>query len=227
MNVFKKTLLASALVGASVAAHAEFSGNIGVTSEYFYRGASQSLGDAAVSGGLDYASDSGFYLGTWASTLGSDSFAGTEIDFYVGFGGGDMIAYDFGYVYYYYANPAGGIDIDFSEVYGSLGFGPVEVGAAYTVSNDTANDGVGFEEGDLAYWASLGGDVSEDWSLSGTVGRYTFESDGKLTAAVADYTWYGIDLGTSTDLGDFTFSIIDTDVDGQDATAVVSWGTSF
>ena len=180
MNVFKKTLLASALVGASVAAHAEFSGNIGVTSEYFYRGASQSLGDAAVSGGLDYASDSGFYLGTWASTLGSDSFAGTEIDFYVGFGGGDMIAYDFGYVYYYYANPAGGIDI-----------------------------------------------VSEDWRLSCTVGRYTFESDGNLTDAVADYTWYGIDLGTSTDLGDFTFSIIDTDVDGQDATAVVSWGTSF
>ena len=217
MKVFKKTLIATALVGASVAAQAELTGNIGVTSEYFYRGASQSVGDAAISGGLDYASESGFYAGTWVSSLGSDSFATTEIDYYAGFAGGDMVSYDVGYVYYSYV---GGGPIDFSEVYGSVGVGPVEVGAAYTISNESGNDNLAFEEGDLAYWISAGFDVTEGWSLSGTVGEYTFET-------ASDYIWYQADLSTSTDLGDFTFSVTSTDISGQGTTAIVSWGIGF
>ena len=62
---FKHLAVAAAVSSAtfSGAALAQLSGNVGLTSEYFFRGLAQS-GGSAVSGGLDYAAESGFYVGT-------------------------------------------------------------------------------------------------------------------------------------------------------------------
>src|SRR5690349_14450604 len=43
--------------------------NVGLFSEYIFRGISQTGGKPAVQGGFDYAHSSGFYAGTWASNI--------------------------------------------------------------------------------------------------------------------------------------------------------------
>src|SRR5215210_5001131 len=44
-------------------------GNIGVFSQYIFRGLTQTDKDPALQGGFDYSHRSGFYVGTWASNI--------------------------------------------------------------------------------------------------------------------------------------------------------------
>lgn len=100
-----------------------FSANVSLTTDYTFRGISQSSNDFAVQGGIDWASDL-FYVGTWASTVDfNDDLANpitgefisdgssTEVDFYAGFTPtvGD-VSLDFGVIYYLYPNAPGGDD---------------------------------------------------------------------------------------------------------------------
>ncbi len=41
------------------------SGNVGIVTDYRFRGVSLSGGDFALQGGIDVTHDSGFYVGTW------------------------------------------------------------------------------------------------------------------------------------------------------------------
>jgi uncharacterized protein (TIGR02001 family) len=92
-NTMRKTLIAAAVASAfaSSAALAELSFNVGLASEYSYRGISQSDNGPALSGGIDFAHDSGFYVGTWASTIkwledtGLYTDSKVEVDLYGGF----------------------------------------------------------------------------------------------------------------------------------------------
>lgn len=219
MTLFKKSLIVTAMFTAATAAQAEVAANIGVTSDYVWRGVSQSGESASVSGGVDYSDDSGIYVGTWVGSLGEGS--GSEVDLYLGYGGeAGSVAYDFGYIYYAY--PSSDPGIDFGEIYGSVGIGAFSAGLAYTTNNDSANDDAGFESGDIYVNAGASFDLNEDWSLGLTVGSYMFDSDASDNDI--DYVHYQVDFGTSTDMGDFTFSLSDTDIDGDDLRAVVSWG---
>ncbi len=67
----KQIVACAALVaatGVSAPAFAGATGNVGVFSDYIFRGISQTGGAAAVQGGLDYSHASGLYAGTWIST---------------------------------------------------------------------------------------------------------------------------------------------------------------
>ena len=132
ITTFKRPLALTALTMAvatvSAPSYAELSGNVSVTNNYIWRGLTQSINESAVQGGLDYASESGFYAGTWVSNVAydSDDAYSCEHDMYFGFGGeAGNVAYDIGYLYYNYDSQAG---FDFGEVYGSLGFGNFSVG---------------------------------------------------------------------------------------------------
>ena len=46
-----------------------FTANVGLFSEYIFRGIAQTGGKPAVQGGFDYGHSSGFYAGTWASNI--------------------------------------------------------------------------------------------------------------------------------------------------------------
>lgn len=99
-----------------------FSANVAITTDYTFRGISQSAGDPAIQGGIDWASDI-FYVGTWGSTVDFNDdlvnpFTGegsngssTEIDFYAGFtpSVGDF-SFDFGVIYYLYPAAPGADD---------------------------------------------------------------------------------------------------------------------
>ena len=81
----KKILLAATALAAiafagSASAEGAVSYNIGVTSDYVFRGWTQTDGSPAVQGGVDYANGI-FYAGAWASNV---DFADYEVDLYAG-----------------------------------------------------------------------------------------------------------------------------------------------
>ena len=85
----KKLLLALALSAGFVAsASAQLTGNLGLTSDYRFRGVSQTQNAPAVQGGIDYAHKSGLYIGNWNSSVSSQIYtsgAGLESDLYAGY----------------------------------------------------------------------------------------------------------------------------------------------
>jgi hypothetical protein len=93
---------------------AEVSANIGWTSEYIFRGIFQE--DSSAFAGVDYAHDSGFYLGTWGADVGD----GLETDLYFGYAGGEDFTYKIGYTGYYYTDD---FDDTYNEVNLGIGYG--------------------------------------------------------------------------------------------------------
>ena len=96
----KKVLLAVLLAVGFGVAHADVTGNLGLTSDYRFRGISQSQNAPAVQGGIDYSHSSGLYVGNWNSSISwiNDEYgtsdlpitrynvtAPVEMDFYFGF----------------------------------------------------------------------------------------------------------------------------------------------
>lgn len=127
----------------------ELSGNVALVSDYRFRGVSFSDGDPALQGGIDLAHSSGFYVGTWASTIsGGGPYGELELDVYAGWSGdvSDGVTVDVGLLYYIYptenelANLLG-VETDYFEPYASIGttLGPVgaTLGVAYAWDQDS------------------------------------------------------------------------------------------
>ena len=120
--LWRKCGLATAWVATASMGMAQAAGpesaltfNVGVVNNYLYRGISQTRGEPAVQGGLDYAHKSGFYVGAWASSIkwiednstSAVSVSGpTELDLYGGykFDLAPGTAMDVGYLRYEYLN---------------------------------------------------------------------------------------------------------------------------
>lgn len=137
---------APALVVAAEESPHSLSANVGMTSNYVFRGISQTGGDAAIQGGLDYSHSSGFYLGTWGSNVGwIEDYQGydsgnVEIDVYGGFRGGigkTNLTYDLGAIQYLYpGKKAGAVDADTTELYAALGWKWFTAKYSYYVSDE-------------------------------------------------------------------------------------------
>lgn len=226
---FKRSALSAVVLGAAVFSGSAMAGataNVGVTSQYLFRGIEQTSG-AAVSGGIDYAAESGFYVGTWASTIGFASGSGTsaELDLYAGFSGkvGDF-GYDIGGIYYYYSEEEeGGVSPDPSnntiEVYGSVSFGPAKLGLNYSVGDYFAvtDDTV------LYPYLKLSFPIAEKATLDMSVGQQTFSEDG--IDDIVDYS-----LGVSAAAGNgFSMGLaaVATDIDDDDVKFVLSGKYAF
>lgn len=219
-----KTILATALLAGAGVAQAEVSANLGVASNYYFRGISQTDDKAAVSGGLDYANESGFYVGTWMSNIDFSSAPKTdlEIDGYAGFGGdiGDTgLGYDISGWYYWYPGAGGdtqGGELDYAEISGSLSFGPVTGTIAYTFWAEADDDNTqAFQEGDIYY--NLSADLPFEFAgftSSAFIGYYDFDDDGGGVGE--DLSYYHWGLGIAKDAGDFgTFSLNYEQTDDQ------------
>ncbi|MBV8658535.1 MAG: hypothetical protein JO142_11985, partial [Burkholderiales bacterium] len=108
-----------------------FTGNVSLTSDYIFRGITQTNNHPAIQGGFDFAHKSGFYLGTWGSSISwlSDAGAGSlpmEWDIYGGYKGNivDDVGFDVGVLEYYYPGTrnAGVTNPDTTEIYGALSY---------------------------------------------------------------------------------------------------------
>jgi uncharacterized protein (TIGR02001 family) len=207
-------LAASSMFATSAAVMAEesaweTSGSVALSSEYVWRGVSQTGGSPAISGSLDVAHSSGFYAGTWASNIDNDE-GSIEIDYYAGFSGdlGDSgFSYDVGGLYYDFPEIE---DFDYFEVYGFLSYGIISAGVSYSLDLFDADwDGA---EDNVYYQLDAGYDVGPI-SLAAGVGYFDFDQD----AGGADYTnWY---LGASTEYAGFGFDLTYTDTDEDDSDA--------
>lgn len=98
----------------------EVSSNFTFSSNYFWRGMTQTMDGPAYSGGFDYSHESGFYAGTWGSNVAFGG-AGLELDLYAGYAGETEggFGYDIGYIQYAYPETDG---LNFSEMYGSMSY---------------------------------------------------------------------------------------------------------
>ena len=209
---FAKTLVATALVATVGVAQAEMSANIAASSNYLFRGVTQTDDAAAVSGGIDYGHESGFYLGTWMSNVDFGGKEDAEVDLYAGFGndiGDSGVSYDLGVLYYWYPGAGGdmqGGDLDYTEAVLGLGYGPVSATLAYTVDAESDAGGA-FDDGDIYYGASVDLPIDrlpatgEGWSSSAFIGYYDFTNDGDTGVGDLSYTHWG--LSVSRDAGDF------------------------
>lgn len=151
------TLVTAAFASTAQAQSDPTSFNVGLVSDYRYRGISQSRLAPALQGGADYAPPAGWYVGTWASTIkwikdaGGD--AGVEIDLYGGYKGeiAKDVGYDVGLLQYVYPGArtatwdASYKNPNTTEVYAAVTFGPATAKASYALSNlfgnyDFSND---------------------------------------------------------------------------------------
>ena len=86
MKTTMRRVLATALLlalGNAAFAAGKLEANIGVVSNYIFRGVTQTGDEGAVQGGIDYTDASGFYLGAWTSEAGSTG--SYELDLYGGY----------------------------------------------------------------------------------------------------------------------------------------------
>ena len=214
------------------------SANVALTSDYRFRGLSFSDGDIAVQGGIDVSHESGFYIGTWASSIeDSPTFGHTELDLYGGWSGEVIsgLSLDVGLLYYVYPNGEGGVagPSDYFEPYASVtgAIGPVEItsGIAWAPSQDS----IGNDDNVYIYTGISGGIPNTPISLNATVGI----NEGSLgnpagIIGVDDYVdWkIGADWAITENL---TASIAYTDTDAPsinnftDSAVVFTLGAEF
>lgn len=172
---------------AAPAAAQTIEGNVALTTNYVFRGISQTGDGPAISGGFDVASESGLYAGVWGSSVDFSDDTTMELDLYGGYGweaGG--FGFDVGAIYYAYPDSPDGQN--FFEVYGDLSraFGPL------TWDIDLAYSPEFYGEIGPGWYASTGlaFEVVEGVSVDGRVGASRFDD-----LSGADYEDY--QLGVS------------------------------
>lgn len=192
-----------ALAGLSPAwADDPLSFNASLTSEYRYRGISQTRLKPALQGGADYAAPSGWYVGTWGSTIkwikdgGGD--ADVELDLYGGYKTeiAKGLTLDVGGLQYYYPSHELSTSPNTFEGYAALSYGP----ATLKVSRSFTNlFGFSDSKGSMYYDLSANFDLGDGWSIVPHIGRQTVHHLG-----AASYTDASLTLNKA--IGAWTFS---------------------
>ena len=214
-KIARSGLAAALLLGTGVSAQAQdaappaafdLSASAGVVSDYRFRGVSLSNRDPAIQGGLYLRHQSGFFAGTWASSIADQGAGEVEVDLYGGFGGTTgQIEYNVTALAYVY--PGGGGQ-DYYELSGSadLVLGPASVGLTAAWVPSQSNYG-----GDNVYVGAKGKlpFVGPRTNLFGHVGY----EDGSTYQGLGKWDW---ELGASYVAGPVTASLsyVDTDYSG-------------
>ena len=187
--------LALALTG--LAAQAEITGNAAVVSDYNWRGISQSAGDPAIQGGIDYSHESGFYAGTWGSNVdfGDCCDENVEVDVYTGFRGGETLTWDVGLIYYWYP---GADDLDFPEIYVGLGWEWLSGKISY--SNDFGN----YDESAFYYEANAAYELPANFGINAHLG---FSDGDGVEAAYGQDNYFDWAIGVTYALGNFNLGL--------------------
>jgi uncharacterized protein (TIGR02001 family) len=206
VNTFSKTLIAGSLMACTTVASAGFSANVAMTTNYMWRGVTQTNGDPAIQGGFDFSADNGIYLGTWGSNVEFGGPEHMEMDLYGGWAGkAGPLDLDIGIIHYGYFHEAGS---NFDEGY----FGVSYKVFSAKVSHDFDNKNTYVEAG-------LDFDLPQGASLALHAGHYDFDAGGNYT----DYS-----VGVSKEFGGFGFdlSYYDTNDSSVDSALVFTLSKS-
>ena len=188
-----------------------FSANVGLFNQYSFRGIDQSGEEAAVQGGFDWAHDSGFYIGTWASNVDfNDNDSVTEFDFYGGYAKEiqNGINIDLSMIGYTYPGAYASSNYDYYEYSFGLGksIGPVSFSTAINYSPEFFA-----KSGDATYWQGGLDYEFQGIKISGHVGKQWI--DLETTYGAPDYVDYSIGASYAWRGFDLSVAYVDTDVD--------------
>lgn len=211
---------------AASSAHAGTSGSISLTSDYLFRGVSQTNQEPALQGGIEYAHDSGFYVGAWGSNVswlsdtvvvGDDVSNSLELDAYLGYRGkaGEMFAYDVGVLTYYYPGdyPSGFNSPNTTEVYVGGTLAPsdtVSIGLKYS---HAVTDLFGYADSDGSGYldATLNWTFQPGWALNLHGGKQWIKNNEAF-----EYTDWKLAVTRSFDNG-FSVAAAYNDTDAEKA----------
>lgn len=209
LNRLALTLVAAAAAVTALPAQAadSLSFNAGVTTDYRYRGISQTRLKPALQGGADFAADSGFYVGAWGSTIkwvkdgGGD--ANAEIDLYGGYKTeiASGLTLDVGVLQYVYPSNKLNPSANTFEGYGALSYGP----ATLKISRSFTNlFGFADSKGSMYYDLSATFDLGSGYSVTPHVGRQTVKN-----LSAASYTDYSLTLNKTIDALTLSLGVVD------------------
>lgn len=135
-------VIACLMIFGQNAKAADFSGNATLTSDYVWRGSTQTLGDPAAQLGFKLAGDSGFYASVWGSNVhfAPGTGANLELDLTAGWAKSlaDDWALDVNVLHYQYPNST--IDLDWTELNGTLTWK-----GDYWASVGVSNEALGYD----------------------------------------------------------------------------------
>lgn len=200
--------------------------NIGVVNDYRFRGISQTRGDPAIQGGIDYALPAGFYIGAWASNIkwikdnGVDG--DVELDLYGGYKGEIQkdLTFDVGVLQYAYVGNhlsdtgGGGVykNANTTELYGALTYSVFTAKVSYALTNLFGNYNFNSDngtEGSAYFDLSANFDLGNGFSLVPHVGHQEVRH-----LSVATYNDYSLTLGKDLGKGfSVSVAVIGTDAD--------------
>lgn len=196
MKALKIALLgaaASLAMGGSALAQdsgVDVSFNVGVASDYVFRGVSQTDEGVQVFGGADVTSGI-LYAGVWASNVDFLDSTDAEVDLYAGVRPtAGPFTLDFGAIYYAYIDEPSGADYNYWELKAaaSVPAGPATLGAALFYSPDFT----GAADEGLYYEVNGAMPLSDKATLSAAIGRQEVEFDG---LGDFDYTTWNVGIG--------------------------------
>lgn len=186
-------------------------GLVAATTDYRFRGISQTNEKFAIQGGATATHTSGLYASFWASSIDDYVAAGAdaELDLIAGYSKTiDGFTLDGGVLYYVYASAAPGTKTDFFEPYGSIKYtyGPVtgKAGFAYAWKQNALSVGAGREDNLYLYGELSAAIPNTPFAVSGHLGYTKGRSlltfgqkdyiDWNLTGS---YTWKNITVGVT------------------------------
>ncbi len=206
----------------------EFGANIAFTTNYMFRGITQSDNHPAGQGGLDYSyTPFGFYASVWASSVDfDDDDTNVEVDYIIGFAG-ELISNlegDVGFIYYNYPDSSIEPDYDYLELYAGLTYtfdklplGP-SLGGKFSYSPEYFG-----EDGDAIY---IEGGVDFNLPLEITLSAHVgyLDVEGADTTGPAGYDFTDYSVGLSKDFFGFNADLTYTTVSDQaDACGNTNW----
>ncbi|WP_338845864.1 TorF family putative porin [Massilia sp. W12] len=187
----------------------EVSANLGIASDYRYRGLSQTRLQPAVQGGVDYVNNAGgWYAGAWASTIKWTKDVGgsgdIELDLYAGKRGeiAKDWAYDVGLLTYVY--PSNGLtpNVNTTELYGQISYQAVSLKYSRSLSNLF---GVADSKGSGYLDLSANLPLADGFTLNLHVGRQSVKNAGALS-----YTDYKLGLSKEFSFATLALAVIGT-----------------
>ncbi len=235
-SIVSGTALAQTPAAAPAKEEPEYTltGNVGLYSQYIFRGVSQTNEEPAVQGGIDWTHKSGLYLGTWASNVSwlsdgnSDVSSSLEWDFYGGYKlalPADFTA-DFGVIYYWYPGsfPSGYVKANTTEVYVGLAWKWLSAKYSYSVNSKTFGfpDSRGSDYWELNASYDLVDKVSDaigKVTVFGHLGKQKFKNNGF-------YDYGDWKVGISTEIFGVTVGIFGTDTDAESAAYTNRFGNN-
>lgn len=212
MKAFKTTLLAAvasvAMGGAALAQDSEvfdLSFNLGASTDYVFRGVSQTDENPQIFGGVDATVYGIGYVGAWVSNVDfGPNTSDVEYDLYAGIKPtAGPVTLDLGVVYYGYGNQPNGASYDYVEwkAGASAAVGPATVGGVVFYSDDFFG-----ATGPATYYELNGAvPVAEKITVSGAIGHQEIKGP-------ADYNTWNLGVGYAlNDIIGFDLRYHDTD----------------